>query len=80
MPRTWAIPNRCATRPETTSSLRGAASSCGSPRIAVRDKSDEFDIPGTGEPFRGSWIDLINNLYMVSIQEPTPLLGTGFKA
>jgi hypothetical protein len=38
-------------------------------RIALRDKSDEFDIPGTGDPFRGSWIDLINNFYMVSIQE-----------
>lgn len=31
--------------------------------------SDEFDIPGTGDPFRGDWIDLVNNFYLTGIQE-----------
>ncbi|MFM7539087.1 MAG: hypothetical protein ACKO9Z_05430 [Planctomycetota bacterium] len=39
--------------------------------IAVRDNSvkDEYDIPGTGDPFRGDWADLANNFYMTTIQE-----------
>ena len=40
-------------------------------RIAYRegDVHDEFDIPGTGDAFRGDWADLINNFYLVTIQE-----------
>ncbi len=30
---------------------------------------DEFDIPGTGDPFRGDWVDLVNNFYLATIQE-----------
>ncbi len=30
---------------------------------------DEFDIPGTGDQFRGDWVDLVNDFYLVSIQE-----------
>jgi len=29
----------------------------------------EFDIPGTGDPFRGDWADLIGNFYLTGIQE-----------
>ena len=40
-------------------------------RLAYRsgDKKDEFDIPGTGDPFRGDWADLVNNYYLTTIQE-----------
>jgi hypothetical protein len=41
-------------------------------RWHVSDRSgmtDEFDIPGTGDPFRGDWSDLVNNFYLMSIQE-----------
>jgi hypothetical protein len=41
-------------------------------RWHVCDRSgmkDEFDIPGTGDPFRGDWADLVNNFYLMSIQE-----------
>ena len=40
-------------------------------RIAMRDNrvKDEFDIPGTGDPFRGDWVDLVNNFYLIGIQE-----------
>ena len=40
-------------------------------RVALRDGSakDEFDIPGTSDPFRGDWADLINNFYLITIQE-----------
>ncbi len=43
----------------------------GSFRIALRDndKKDEFDIPGTGDAFRGDWADLVNNFYLTAIQE-----------
>jgi len=39
--------------------------------IAMRDNSvkDEYDIPGTGDPFRGDWTDLANNFYLTTIQE-----------
>jgi hypothetical protein len=37
--------------------------------IADRQDSDEFDIPGTGDPFRGDWIDLVNNFYLTGILE-----------
>ncbi|MGV3607327.1 MAG: glycoside hydrolase family 101 beta sandwich domain-containing protein [Planctomycetaceae bacterium] len=39
--------------------------------IAYREggKPDEFDIPGTGDPFRGDWADLVNNFYLTTIQE-----------
>jgi len=37
----------------------------------MRDNSvkDEYDIPGTGDPFRGDWTDLANNFYLTTIQE-----------
>ena len=40
-------------------------------RIALRDNGvkDEFDIPGTGDAFRGDWADLVNNFYLTGIQE-----------
>ena len=40
-------------------------------RIAMRDNrvKDEFDIPGTGDAFRGDWVDLVNNFYLTGIQE-----------
>jgi hypothetical protein len=40
-------------------------------RIAMRDNrvKDEFDIPGTGDAFRGDWGDLVNNFYLTGIQE-----------
>ncbi len=38
-------------------------------RIALRSGKDEFDIPGTGDPFRGDWADLVNNFYLTTIQE-----------
>ncbi len=40
-------------------------------RIAMRDNrvKDEFDIPGTGDAFRGDWCDLVNNFYLTGIQE-----------
>ena len=40
-------------------------------RIAFRDNrgKDEFDIPGTGDAFRGDWCDLVNNFYLTGIQE-----------
>ena len=40
-------------------------------RIAFRDGSakDEFDIPGTGDPFRWDWVDLVNNFYLATLQE-----------
>ena len=37
--------------------------------MCIRDKSDEFDIPGTGDPFRGDFADLTNNFYLTTIQE-----------
>ena len=33
------------------------------------DVHDKYDIPGTGDPFRGHWADLVNNFYLASIQE-----------
>jgi hypothetical protein len=40
-------------------------------RIAYREGNvhDEFDIPGTGDGFRGDWADLVNNFYLATIQE-----------
>jgi hypothetical protein len=40
-------------------------------RIAMRDNrvKDEFDIPGTGDAFRGDWCDLVNNFFLTGIQE-----------
>ncbi|MEX1223845.1 MAG: glycoside hydrolase family 101 beta sandwich domain-containing protein [Pirellulales bacterium] len=39
-------------------------------RIAYRaGVEDKYDIPGTGDPFRGHWADLVNNFYLVTIQE-----------
>lgn len=32
-------------------------------------KTDEFDIPGTGDTFRGDWADLVNYFYLAAIQE-----------
>jgi hypothetical protein len=32
-------------------------------------KTDEFDIPGTGDAFRGDWADLVNDFYLATIQE-----------
>ncbi len=29
----------------------------------------EFDIPGTGDPFRGDWADMLGNFYLTGIQE-----------
>jgi hypothetical protein len=29
----------------------------------------EFDIPGTSDPFRGDWADLLGNFYLTAIQE-----------
>lgn len=29
----------------------------------------EYDIPGTGDPFRGDWADLLGNFYLTGIQE-----------
>ncbi len=29
----------------------------------------EFDIPGTSDPFRGDWTDLLNTFYLTAIQE-----------
>jgi hypothetical protein len=29
----------------------------------------EYDIPGAGDPFRGDWVDLVNNFYLTGIQE-----------
>jgi hypothetical protein len=37
--------------------------------VCRRTHSDEFDIPGTGDPYRGDWADLVNNFYLVTIQE-----------
>lgn len=37
--------------------------------VCIRNKSDEFDIPGTGDPFRGDFADLTNNFYLTTIQE-----------
>ena len=38
--------------------------------IAYRvNVKDEFAIPGTGDPFRGDWADLVNNFYLTMIQE-----------
>jgi len=37
--------------------------------VCIRTGKDEFDIPGTGDPFRGDWADLVNNFYLMSIQE-----------
>ncbi|HTU24999.1 MAG TPA: glycoside hydrolase family 101 beta sandwich domain-containing protein [Pirellulales bacterium] len=30
---------------------------------------DEFDIPGTGDAFRGDWADLVDSFYLAAIQE-----------
>ena len=40
-------------------------------RLAYRAgaKLDEFDIPGTGDAFRGDWADLVNYFYLAAIQE-----------
>jgi hypothetical protein len=38
----------------------------------IADRSnlhDRYDIPGTGDPFRGHWVDLVNNFYLAGIQE-----------
>jgi Glycosyl hydrolase 101 beta sandwich domain len=32
-------------------------------------KTDEFDIPGTGDTFRGDWADLVSYFYLATIQE-----------
>ena len=32
-------------------------------------KTDEFDIPGAGDTFRGDWADLVNYFYLATIQE-----------
>ncbi|HUU91560.1 MAG TPA: glycoside hydrolase family 101 beta sandwich domain-containing protein [Phycisphaerae bacterium] len=37
--------------------------------ICIRTGKDEFDIPGTGATWRGDWADLVNNFYLISIQE-----------
>jgi len=37
--------------------------------ICLRTGKDEFDIPGTYAAWRGDWADLINNFYLMSIQE-----------
>lgn len=38
--------------------------------IAYRaDIHDKYDIPGTGDPFRGHWADLVSNFYLASMQE-----------
>jgi|GEM_PF-3256135 len=37
--------------------------------VCMRTGKDEFDIPGTGDPFRGDWADLVNNFYLINIQE-----------
>ncbi|MGA2616258.1 MAG: hypothetical protein ABSF26_01535 [Thermoguttaceae bacterium] len=37
--------------------------------VCRRTQSDAFDIPGTGDPFRGDWADLANNFYLITIQE-----------
>jgi len=37
--------------------------------VCIRTGKDEFDIPGTGDPFRGDWADLVNNFYLINIQE-----------
>ncbi len=37
--------------------------------VCIRTESDEFDIPGTGDKFRGDYADLVNNFYLVNIQE-----------
>ena len=37
--------------------------------VCRRTKPDEYDIPGTGDPYRGDWADLVNNFYLISIQE-----------
>jgi len=37
--------------------------------VCMRTDKDEFDIPGMGNPFRGDWADLVNNFYLMSIQE-----------
>ncbi len=34
-----------------------------------QNKDDEFHIPGTGDPFRGDWVDLVNNFYLATLQE-----------
>jgi len=31
--------------------------------------TSEFDIPGAADPFRGDWVDLVNNFYLTGIQE-----------
>jgi hypothetical protein len=37
--------------------------------VCIRTGKDEFDIPGTGDRFRGDWADLVNNFYLINIQE-----------
>jgi len=37
--------------------------------VCMRPGNDEFDIPGTGDSFRGDWADLVNNFYLINIQE-----------
>jgi hypothetical protein len=37
--------------------------------VCIRTGQDEFDIPGTGDRFRGDWADLVNNFYLINIQE-----------
>ena len=48
-----------------------AVASLNTLHIAKRDNGvkDEFDIPGTGDPYRGDWADLVNNFYLTAIQE-----------
>ena len=54
--------------------LAGAKSKKVMPSLATahvcrRTQTDEFDIPGTGDPYRGDWADLVNNFYLITIQE-----------
>jgi len=44
--------------------------------VCVRTASDEFDIPGTGDMFRGDYADLVDNFYLETIQELYHI-GTG---
>ena len=37
--------------------------------VCRRTQSDAFDIPGTGDPFRGDWANLVNNFYLITIEE-----------
>jgi hypothetical protein len=39
------------------------------PYLGDVGKDDEFYIPGTGDPFRGDWADLVNYYYLAVIQE-----------